>query len=246
MTEWNPNDPDASKVYYDLSGWNFDQQAELSAELAERYIPHAWEGAELVVPEDSEAETDEMFVALEARLGIVGAADEVVQIELAADATSTEYDLGEWSVLERDLVSDSLAGAQIPFRWEDEILLVGTENEEQVDDILDDVESGKIIPVLADSGEDDDELPFENLNSFFLAGERLKRNPQDASGLQRLLEALEVADPDRPPSGVELGVWRRSCRLAEDLADTLIAEDGDVDLAKPIAESLHDLLRPLI
>ena len=31
MTDWNPNDPDATRVYYDLSAWTFDQQAELAA-----------------------------------------------------------------------------------------------------------------------------------------------------------------------------------------------------------------------
>jgi hypothetical protein len=250
MTEWNPNDPDASKVFYDLSEWTFDQQAELSAELAEAEIPHTWEGSELVVPEDSEADTDALFSVLEARLGIVGVAPtgddgQPAAVELDAETASTEYDLADWAELEHDLVSDSLTGAGIPFRWEGAVLLVPTVNEEQVDDILDDVESGNIIPII-DDGPDGDIVPFESLNSFFLAGERLRRDPLDATGLQRLLDALEIANPDRPPSGVELGVWRKACGLAEDLADGLVEEGADPDDIRPIAESLHDLLRPLI
>ena len=35
MTDWNLNDPDAVRVLYDLSAWNFEQQAELSAEMAD-------------------------------------------------------------------------------------------------------------------------------------------------------------------------------------------------------------------
>ena len=30
--DWNVNDPDAEKVFYDLSSWTIDQQADLAAE----------------------------------------------------------------------------------------------------------------------------------------------------------------------------------------------------------------------
>ena len=237
---------------YDLSGWTFDQQAELAAELAESEIPHGWVGAELAVPEDFESATDDIFAELERRLGIAGSGDDSpAQFEsefageLAADAALTEYDLGDWDPLERSLVADSLVGADIAFRWEGHVLLVPTDAESEVDSILDDVESGNVIPVL-DDGSDADKLPFETLNNFFLAGERLRRDPRDATGLERLLDALQVANPSRPPSGVELGVWRRSCELAEELADTLVTGDGDLDDAIPVAQDLHDLLRPLI
>ncbi len=241
---------------YDLSGWNFDQQAELAAELAESEVLHGWVGSELAVPEEYEAATDAIFAAIEARLGIAGSGDDspaqfdgagpgVPPDELATDAALTEYDLGDWDPLERSLVADSLVGADIAFRWEGHMLLVPTASEAEVDDILDEVESGNVIPVLND-GPEADKLPFETLNSFFLAGERLRRDPRDATGLERLLEALQVADPNRPPSGVELGVWRRSCELADELADTLVTAEADLDDAIPVAQDLHDLLRPLI
>ena len=35
MTDWNPDDPDAVRVHYDLSAWTFDQQAELAAAMAD-------------------------------------------------------------------------------------------------------------------------------------------------------------------------------------------------------------------
>src|SRR5262245_37546445 len=42
----DPNDPDsdAPRVYYDLSEWDFEQQAELTSALADADIPHGWEG----------------------------------------------------------------------------------------------------------------------------------------------------------------------------------------------------------
>ena len=49
--DWNPNDPDATRVHYDLSDWSFEQMAELAAALADAVVPHAWDGNELIVPE---------------------------------------------------------------------------------------------------------------------------------------------------------------------------------------------------
>ena len=54
MTDWNPNDPDATRVYYDLAAWSFDQQAELASTMADAGIPHAWDNTELMVPEEFE------------------------------------------------------------------------------------------------------------------------------------------------------------------------------------------------
>ncbi|HRE02116.1 MAG TPA: hypothetical protein PLV68_12510 [Ilumatobacteraceae bacterium] len=265
MTDWNTDD-DAARVYYDLAEWDFDQQAELTSALAEADIPHEWQGTELVIPEEHEEITDAIFADVEQRLGILGIGTgteqrtdvEAVEVrELSDDEPVTDYDLADWQEAERDLVGDSLAAANIPFRWQDTTLIVPTADEAAVDEILDDVESGEVISA-ADAG-DVDGVPFESLNSFFLAGERLRKDPGDADGLERLVEALDVADPNRPPRGVELRVWRRSCELADRLADALIAgasddpdeveydEDGlPIVPALQIASDLHDLLRPLI
>ena len=260
MTEWNPSDPDAAKVFYDLTTWDFDQQAELASALADAEIPHTWEGIELVVPAEAEAATDAVFAELERRLGIAGSADDgaghdgegqaaasPTVYEFVEGAPVTDYDLTEWADLERSLVLESLDGAAIPHRFVDGVLSVPTSAEGPVDDILDDIESGEMIPVIND-GPEGDVLPFESLNSFFLAGERLRKNPRDADGLERLLEALKIADPNRPPRGVELRVWRRCCELAEELADALAdaPDDSELEDVVPVAEALHDLLRPLI
>jgi hypothetical protein len=264
VSEWNASDPEAAKVFYDLSAWDFDQQAELASALADAEIQHSWEDTELVIPPELEIETDAIFAELEARLNIPSADDadgsgiDVGDVdssgaaaprELTDGTPVTDYDLTEWADLERSLVVDALHAANIPFRFDIGVLSVPTSDESAVDDILDEIEDGDIIPVIND-GPEGDVVPFESLNSFFLAAERLRKEPLDADGLERLLEALQIADPNRPPRGVELRVWRRTCELAEQLADALAEGDfesgqegGAVQLA---AESLHDLLRPLI
>jgi hypothetical protein len=249
--DWNPNDPDATRVHYDLASWSFEQMAELAAALADGQIPHAWDGDELLVPESAEGATDDVVAQVEMRLGIADRADMASPpepISLADDAASTEYDLAEWEQTERDLVTSHLVVRGLPFRWEDDVLLVGTADEELVDAILDDVENDEGVELPDGEDEDDaDQLPFETLTTFFLAGDRLQRNPLDADGLEQLLNATEVADPARPPYGVDKRLWQRTCELADELAAALAdGEDPDMVETQAVAAELHDLLRPYV
>ena len=253
--DWNPNDPDATRVHYDLSNWSFEQMAELAAALADAEIRHAWDGNELIVPEDAEQDTDDIVAQVEMRLGIASEDEVVVEeresVALEEDAPSTEYDLAEWEQTERDLITSHLVTRGLPFRWEEDVLLVSTEDEELVDSILDDVENdeGVELPDETEDGaevDDADRLPFETLTTFFLAGDRLQKNPLDADGLEQLLSATDVADPDRPPYGVDKRLWVRMCELADELAAALVdGDEPDVVETQAVAAELHDLLRSL-
>jgi hypothetical protein len=137
----------------------------------------------------------------------------------------------------------------LPFRWEEDVLLVGTEDEELVDAILDEVENdeGVELPDDDEDTEDADQLPFETLTTFFLAGDRLHKNPLDADGLEQLLAAIDVADPERPPYGVDKRLWVRTCELADDLAAALVdGEEPDAEETQAVAGELRDLLRPYV
>ena len=251
MTDWNPNDPDATRVHYDLAAWDFDQQAELAAAMADAEIPHTWEGTELIVPEEMEEQADELIERIEAELGIQSAplpeaGDAPVAIELAEDAPTTEYDLSDWSPAEIDTVSLALADARIPFRWEEQVLLVGTDDEAVVEALLDDVESGEYVHVgSARPPTVDEEVGAEVLTDFFLAAERLRRDSLDADGIEHLRRATEVADPEVAPFGVAPKLWQRTVDLAEQIVDALVAEEGpDHEAAMEAAAELHELLRP--
>lgn len=251
MTDWNPNDPDAARVHYDLAAWDFDQQAELAAAMADAEIPHAWDGTELVVPEAFELEADELIERVEAELGIVSDEQPVsderpVPIRLADGVPSTEFDLEAWSPVEIDTVSVALTTARIAFRWEDHLLLVATDDEDVVDALLDDIESGEYVDVEgARAPTSDEELHAEALTDFFLAAERLQRDPLDADGIEHLRRATENADPELAPFGVTPTLWQRTCDLAEQVVDALVLDDGpDHEAAMDAAARLHELLRP--
>jgi hypothetical protein len=253
--EWNPNDPDATRVLYDLSRWSFDQQAELAAELAEADVPHTWDGAELVVPESHEALADSTITRVEERLGIIYDEDApephdnpaAEPIDIAEGEPTTEYDLAEWVESDRQSLTRALTRQEIPYRWEDDVLLVQTTDEDVAESLMDLIESGEFAAHPDDVDDEVDRLPFETLTTFFLAGERLQRNALDADGLEQLLLAVDVAEPTRPPYGVDLRLWQRTCELADDLAGALVdADEPDHDEAMALAAELHDLLRPFI
>jgi hypothetical protein len=256
----DPHDPETVRVHYDLSGWTFEQQADLAAELAEAEVLHTWNGDELVVTEAQESLADHVIAEVEARLGIASEGDEKADAEVEVEdldtaygelpdgAETTEYDLADWGPAERRAVARELRDAEVPFRWDAGTLLVPTDHEESVDALLDEVEAGDIV---LDADTDDDgaveRLPFETLTTFFLAGERLARNSLDPDGLDDLLEAVDVADPQNPPYGVERGLWMRTCELAEELADALTeGDEPDHEEATEVAQELRDLLRPYV
>jgi hypothetical protein len=252
--DWSPADPDSPRVIYDLSGWSFDHQAELAAQLAEAEVPHSWEGTDLIVPEDHEAAADGVIAEVEHRLGIesddpdgetrMGAAGEVHdQVPLEEGRLVTEYELDEWDDAELAAVTRALLVQRRPFAWQGTTLVVHADDEDVVDSILDMVENGEV-----GEADDDGERPaFETLTTFFLMADRLRRNPLDADGLEHLLDAIDIAEPSRPPYGVDPRLWQRTCELADELAGALAdGDEPDGDEAKELADELHELLRPYI
>ena len=65
MTEWDPKDPDAPTVRYDLGDWSVDERVELVEMLADAEIRHDWDGNELMVPAECEAVVDAMIEDVE-------------------------------------------------------------------------------------------------------------------------------------------------------------------------------------
>src|SRR5262245_11883523 len=90
--DFDPNAPDQHKVHHNLTGWNFAQRAELAETLAERGVPHMWEGDELVVPEQIEADVDALFDELEREIGPFP----VPLLDDEDDGGVTQFELDEW------------------------------------------------------------------------------------------------------------------------------------------------------
>jgi hypothetical protein len=260
--------PEDQQVVYELGEWPLGLQATAAQALAESGIPHGWSATDLVVHLDHEATVDAMLEAIEGEAGHEPAeveaagqgADSSSGPDDAGPAEALEYELDEWSPEDRAELSRQLAEGGIPYRWEeDDLLVVAASDEELVEAILDAIEYPDALD--AEEGEDD-EAPSELMGDLFVAADRLKANPHDPDGLRGLSEFVGVAQADQPPYGVEPALWRSAVEGANDLADRITGGDDDIvepgdldedgypmpperDLTRR-ARDLRELLRPFV
>src|SRR5215207_5405161 len=173
--DFDPNDPDQVKVHYNLTGWSLDQRSELAETLAERGVPHVWAGDELVVPEQIEPDVDALFDELEREIGpfpvpLLDGDDDDEPLAI------TQFELDEWPVADVELLQKSLNEAEIPHRWERRTLLVASDAEHTVDELLDAIEAGEVASL-----DESAEAPDGALHELYVNADRLARDPVDGS-----------------------------------------------------------------
>ena len=234
MFDWN-NDPDAVKVYYDVSAWTLDQRAELTEALAEEAVDHMWEGDELVVPEAVEAKADELFTRLEAVLGPFA-------VPLPEDEPSVEFGLDEWPSTDRDTLTAALVEAAIPHRWVGATVFVAADAEMAVDELLDSIESGTLVV----TGVDVAGPPEDALSVLFASSDRLAKDPDDQVGQVDLAEMLGQIDIAQPPYGVAAGTWAGVIDLSGRLVDLCDDEDSSPSDVIGTAQELRSLVRQYV
>lgn len=232
--DFNINDPDIPKIHYDLSGWTFDQKAELTEALAESELPHGWDDEELVVPESVEPDTDALFERLEGEIGPFA-------IRLGVDEPSTEFGLDEWPERDRELLTQAVVEAEIPHRWDGATIYVAQDAESEVDDLLDAIEAGELIS-LGEHGEP----PEGALSTLYLSADRLARDPLDTGAAEALSELYQQLDERAAPYGVTQRTWRQALVSAGEVVDQLFSDDPDSSQVIGSAQALRAALRPYV
>jgi hypothetical protein len=134
VSERNPKDADAASTRYDLTDWSVDERADVVAALAQANVAHAWDGDELLVPQDQEEVVEDILDELEEQMDANDAED-------AADDNITEYELDEWTEGERKQLCEMLDNLDIGYRWDGTVLLVPIGVEAVVDSCLDSIDS---------------------------------------------------------------------------------------------------------
>jgi hypothetical protein len=229
--EWT--DPDLVKVHYDLSGWTFEQRAELAETLAEGDVPHQWDGDELVVPEAIEAEVDALFVVLEAELG-------PFPVHLPADEAGTEFGLDEWPAADLEVLQLALTEAEIPHRWEGRTLLVATDAEDTVDDLLDAIEAGEVASL-----DEEADAPDGALHNLYEVGDRLARDATNSAAREMLLALAPDLRANRPPYGIAAHAWGVIVERAQALVEVFEAGGSTEDI-ETTATELRTVARPYV
>jgi hypothetical protein len=235
VLEWNPNDPDTVKVHYDVSGWSVDQRAELAEALADAELAHVWDGTEVVVPEELEADADELFGRLEELLGPFA-------VGLDVDDPGVEYGLDEWPPADRQTLTQALIDSEVPHRWEGATLIAATDAETTVDELLDGIEQGTLVlatePVAS--------APEGALDTLFSVSDRLARDADDRTARDEVRDIVEQLEPAAPPYGIAVGVWARSVDATRTLAALVDDDDSSSSDVIGAAQSLRALVRPYV
>ena len=236
MLDWNPDDPDTVKVHYDVSAWSLDQRSELAEALAEAELAHVWDGDEVVVPEELEAEADRLFERLEQLLG-------PFPIALDEGDQGVEFGLDEWSPSDRDALAAALIEQQVPHRWESATVIVATDAEQAVDELLDAIERGELVLLDADGSNDP---PDDALSILYTSADRLAKDPGDHGGQHDLLELAPRSSPRHPPFGVPLGAWVTAIEGVQVLAAQFDEPDPDPSEIIGAAQALRAVVRPYV
>ena len=231
--DFDPNDPEQVKVHYNLAAWGLEQRAELAETLAERGVPHVWEGEELVVPEEIEDAVDAMFDELEAELG-------PFPVPLGPDDEATEFGLDEWPRADLDTLRTSLVEAEIPHRWERTTLFVAQDAEQVVDDLLDAIEAGSVASL-----DEEQVAPDGALQTLDGAADRLRRDPTNTRSREELFDLVPRLSPTAPPFGLAGGSWATIVTAAQELI-AAYEHGGDADAIAAAATKLQGVCRPWV
>jgi hypothetical protein len=170
------------------------------------------------------------------------------------DDDQIAYDLVEWPPEDRTIATADLVELGIPYRWEDNIvLIVPAAAEEQVDAILDEIdenamtgdEAGGDALLPDDGGEDGGEEAATAMSDLFIAADGLQHGSFDEERVVEFMEAATAVGQVLPPYGIEARVWSRIQAAAAEIAATL--EKGDEeDTAADAAAELRNLLRQYV
>lgn len=250
--------PEDEQLVYELAEWSLSMRSEVAAALAEVGVPHGWDGTDLLVHLDDEAEVDAVCERIEAELG-TGAAG-TVPGDGADDAETTwpdgtellEYDLGPWSAPLRRALVAQLSLARVAHRLEGgATLVVAAPDEVTVEEAIDRVSATSTVPPegaegggAGDGG--DDEIATAAMSDLFLAADRLQRDRDDREGLRLVSDTVDDLDASAPPFGVDPAAWQQVVGTAEALADALADEAADDEVVADHARTLRNLLRPMV
>jgi len=236
---------DEDSVAYDFDELGTMQRLAIEEHFAERGVPHAWDGASLVVREEDEEAADE----------IIDAADS--DSFLGRESAQLSYELDDWDDERRARLAEALAGSGIEHAWDEHGELVVLEDDEsRVDALVDAVEAGGDAAELDDADADadaDGDVDTGDgtdaqsvLSDLFVAADRLMHDPLDHEGVLAFVDGAQVAHTLPLPYGFAPAVWADIVEQARVLEGMLEGDDIDDDAVVEQATKVRTTLRSYV
>lgn len=228
---------DEDQLEYDLHEYSSQSRSMMASLLLGVGLPHAWQGAVLVVREADEEQVD-TFVA---------AVDRAAAPALPDDAPRVGYELADFDDDYVGRLTAALDAAGIAYGFdEDGDLQVAAADEARVEGLFD---------KLADDGGGGDAGEFgpgldgtdahDVLSRLFVASDRLQRNPRDRKGNRNLARASEEIRQLALPFGFEARTWRAVLNQVEALVD-IAHSDATQDEIATAAATTRDVLHHFV
>lgn len=169
------------------------------------------------------------------------------------------YELDEWTTDQRGALEQRLASLGIDHQWETgegadvqagyepgepwtvgTDLVVGENDEESVDALLDEIENPEALEAVDDDG-DQDEANYAVMSALYVTADRLKDSPGDLALAGSFFDAADAVAEIPPPFGIDSEVWRRVQELAGEISRSIEQEEDDAKVAAH-AQRLRDVL----
>ncbi|HEX4978733.1 MAG TPA: hypothetical protein VFV35_01590 [Acidimicrobiales bacterium] len=170
------------------------------------------------------------------------------------------YELGDWTEEQRGALELRLNAEGVEHQWEaptgadvragydpgqdtaiDSDLVVGEQDEELVDRLLDEDEFPEALVPASEDGGGNDEADYEVMSHLYVAADRLKDDPSDLAVIGDFFDAADAASAIEAPFGVDGEVWRHVQRLGSEIA-RLLEEEANDDVVQARSQELRDIL----
>ena len=228
---------DEDQLEYDLHGYSSQSRSMMETLLLGAALPHAWQGAVLVVREADEEQVDTF----------VEAVDRAAAPALPDDAPRVAYEISGFDDDYVGRLTDALDAAGIAYGFdEDGDLQVAADDEARVEGLFDRLASddgegdaGEFGPGL--DGTDAHDV----LSRLFVASDRLQRNPRDRKGSRNLARGGAEIRQLALPFGFEARTWREVLNQVEalvEIVDSDAAQDEIASVAAATREVLHNFV----
>lgn len=172
--------------------------------------------------------------------------------ELDLNAPITEWELDEWTPDARAELTNALNLSGIAHKWEETVLLVASAVENEVEEILDEIESdneindddGGVDDVDGDDDDDEDVADSKVLGQLSSLAQSISRNPSNTNSIRTLERLLEEIDGAGAPGEMSSSVWRQIKDLADQIEEALVGNaQPDETTAMDLAGRLFAILR---
>jgi hypothetical protein len=212
------------QIAYDCAAWSGESRGLFESLLSSHDIPHAWQGTTVTVREDDEEQVDDLVddVLASARPALDPSAPKLV------------YEVSVWPVALQTELLEQLTAADVPYEWDEQgDLVVRESDEDEVEAVL------ALLPDPDDSAvsSDDGVAVHEVLDRAFMAADRLRSHPTDASATVQVVDAAGQLEQLALPFGFEPAQWRRLVTAACDLRDAIVPpQDTETEDAEPVGD----------